>query len=204
MATHSRCNDRRVLLSVCAITALLVTMSPQTADAGLNFWAGVGVAKRTADAAANLKTGFAFQLHAELGLLPFLNVGPYYAHYQLGMSDVADASTAFNVLGLRARLIWPTGDFHPYAYVGAGYTAAAYSAPSVTANSITVPAQNLSGHFYETPIGVGLAYDVIPILQLFIEGAYRPATGFGGDAFPDSSPKPTSGYSALIGAAINL
>jgi hypothetical protein len=204
MGMQSRSIRRRAVFFFAAITALLLTVSPQSAEAGVNLGAGIGVAKRTADAPVNLKTGLMFQLHAELGLLPFLNVGPYYAHYQLGMSDVADASTAFNMLGLRARFILPTGDLHPYAYVGAGYAAASYSSPSVTAGAITVPEQKLTGHFFETPVGIGLAYDVLPLLQLFVEGAYRPAMGFGGDAFPDTGPRPTSGYSALIGAAINL
>jgi hypothetical protein len=69
---------------------------------------------------------------------------------------------------------------------------------------IANPEQSATGHFYETPIGIGLAYDVLPLLQLFVEGAYRPAMGFGGSAFPDTAPRPTSGYSVLIGAAINL
>lgn len=204
MHTSARSICRHAPFGIAAAAALLLTVSPQPARAGINVGAGIGVAKRTADPPVNLKAGLAFQLHAELGLLPFLNLGPYFAHYQLGMSDVADATTAFNAIGLRARLILPLGDFHPYGYVGIGYTAASYSSPNAIVGGIAIPERSATGHFFETPIGVGLAYDVASPLQIFAEAAYRPAMGFGGSAFPDTAPRPTSGYTVLIGAAINL
>jgi hypothetical protein len=200
----TRRHARASLLSIAAVTALLLTVSARTADAGLNFGAGFGAAKRDGPVVANLDVGLAFHLHAEVGVLPFLNVGPYYTHYRLGISDFAFGSAAlFNTIGLRARAILPTGDVHPYAYVGAGYTAASYSWPSVTYGGLTVPERNASGHFFEIPIGIGLAYDVAPLFQVFAEAAYRPGVGFAGNAYPDDA-RPTRGYSFLVGAAINL
>jgi hypothetical protein len=182
----TRRHARASLLSIAAVTALLLTVSARTADAGLNFGAGFGAAKRDGPVVANL------------------DVGPYYTHYRLGISDFAFGSAAlFNTIGLRARAILPTGDVHPYAYVGAGYTAASYSWPSVTYGGLTVPERNASGHFFEIPIGIGLAYDVAPLFQVFAEAAYRPGVGFAGNAYPDDA-RPTRGYSFLVGAAINL
>jgi hypothetical protein len=200
---HPRSASRlAVTLLLPAAAAALVLLLPRGADAAINAGADIGIAKRSADDPANLKMGFAFQLHAEMGLLPFLNVGPYYTHYQLGMSSVDGASAAFNVIGLRVRAILPIpGSFKPFAYVGAGYTAVSYGMPAIG----VTPETSRSGHFLETPIGIGLAYEVIPILHLSLEGAYRPGLMFGGDAFPDGQGgRPTSGWSAMIGAAINL
>jgi hypothetical protein len=53
-------------------------------------------------------------------------------------------------------------------------------------------------------IGVGIVYDLIPLLQLSVEGAYRPGMSFGGDAFPAGAPALGSGWSAMVGASLKL
>jgi hypothetical protein len=91
--------------------------------------------------------------------------------------------------------VLPLGDIKPYGYVGIGYTWTEYSASGFDAK----------GHFLETPIGVGLAYQVLRIFQLSLDGAYRPGLSFGGAVYDtDHVAHPTHGWSVLVGAALDL
>jgi hypothetical protein len=137
-------------------------------------------------------------------MLPLLKLGPYYLHYELGSADkpaVGAADAAFNVLGLRARFMLPIpGSYKPYAYAGLGYTWVNYTLVTPSPGQ----AEGVGGHFFETPLGVGIAYEVVEIFQLSLDAAYRPAFGFGGDAYGTGSSGPSSGWSVLLGAALNL
>jgi hypothetical protein len=177
------------------LALLFVVATPKPAHALLNAGAEVGLANRT-----DLKLGVAFGVHGELSLLPLLLIGPYYLHYDLSGDDtlIGTPKASFNELGLRARLMLPIpgSDIHPYGYVGFGNTWVSTSLAGIS---------GASGHFLDTPIGAGLAFSVLPMFQVSIEGAYRPGFSFGGDAFSgDNASKPTSGWSALLGAAIDL
>jgi opacity protein-like surface antigen len=126
-------------------------------------------------------------------------VGPYYLHYELSSGDrplAGAADAVFNTLGLRARLMLPIpGSIKPYGYVGAGYTWVNYG----------LALGDRGGHFVEIPIGIGLAYQVLEVFQLSLDVAYRPGSAFGGSAFDSVGvTRPTSGYSVLLGAAIDL
>jgi len=114
-------------------------------------------------------------------------------------SSIAGAGAVFNTLGLRARVMLPVpGSFKPYAYIGAGYTWVGYTYKFPSAGDQT-------GRFIEIPIGVGAAYEVLPLLQLSLDVAYRPGSSFGGAAYDNGLiSKPSSGYSVLLGAAVNL
>jgi len=81
--------------------------------------------KRTADDPNNLKWGLGWGAHAELAMLPLLKLGPYYLHYELPGADLSSSTTedaAFNVLGLRARILLPIpgSNIRPYGFVGLG------------------------------------------------------------------------------------
>src|SRR5258706_3571823 len=171
-----------------AILVLALVGMPRRAKAFINVGAEGGIVKRTADAPNNLKAGIGYGLHAELDMLPLIKVGPYYLHYELSSADALPgaADAVFNTFGLRARLMLPIpGSIKPYGYAGIGYTAVNYS-PGLG---------DRRGRFFETPLGAGLAYEVLPIFQLSLDAAYRPAFAFGGDAF-DGAPtatQPTSG-----------
>jgi hypothetical protein len=148
-----------------------------------------------------LDVGFGIGVHGELSLIPLINVGPYYLHYELSSADrpaLGAADAVFNALGLRARSILPVpGSFKPYGYVGIGYVWASYS-PALG---------NRTGHLIEIPIGVGVAFEkILELFQITADVAYRPAFGFGGDAFNGigAANHPTSGWSVLLGAAIAL
>jgi opacity protein-like surface antigen len=182
------------------VVAVVLLLVPRSASALINVGAEGGMIKRSADSPSNLKLGLAYGVHGEVSLLPLIKVGPYYLHYDLSSADSPDprsADAVFNALGLRARFTLPIpGSYKPYAYAGAGYTWASYRALI----------GDQSGHFIETPLGVGLAYEVVEIFQLSLDWAYRPAFGFGGDAYEGAlrAAEPKSGWSLMLGAAIDL
>jgi len=187
-----------VQLAVGAAIALAMLCWPARAQAFVNAGVDVGLFKRSADPPNNLKPDVGYGLHGELDLLPLLKVGPYYLHYELSADDrslpgAADAT--FNILGLRARLMLPLPvSFKPYLYAGAGYSWVNYK----------LFTGDLGGTFLELPIGGGIAFQALPLLQLSIDAAYRPATSFGGDAYNASVTKPTSGYSVTLGISLDL
>jgi hypothetical protein len=189
---------RLARLAVPAATALGLVFLSRRADAFINAGAEVGLFKRSASPPSNLQLGLGYGFHGEIGLLPFITVGPYYLHYQLSADDrplVLAADANFNVLGLRARLTLPLPiGFKPYAYVGAGYTWVDYA----------LPLGDRGGHFVEIPIGIGLAYSIVPLIQGSLEFAYRPGSAFGGEAFDLGVSKPDSGFSVLLGIALDL
>lgn len=188
---------------------------PQTASA-LNGGVEYGVVKRNADDPHNFKLGTGWGAHLELSLLPILNVGPYYLHYELAPSGRGASAThdgAFDALGLRARFFIPLPDsnWRPYAYAGIGYTAVRYPSFELPFD-VNNPAMRTGGfearrgYFFETPVGLGVAYEVIRILHLSADFAMRPGFGFGGAAYDDVSAysEPKWGYSILLGAAVDL
>jgi hypothetical protein len=184
-----------IWLAVHAAFALGIILSSRNAHAIVNAGIEVGAIKRSADAPYNLKLGVGYGLHAELDLLPLLKVGPYFLHYQLSRDDSSLADATFNTIGLRARLFLPIPiGPRPYAYVGAGYSSASYALPV---------GGDVSGHFVEIPLGIGIAFPILPLLQGSLDAAYRPAVGFGGDAYGLIS-KPESGYSVMLGIALDL
>jgi|SRR5579859_2176850 len=194
---------RKTILGWSLALALVALVLPERAEAMINVGAEGGLVKRTADPPYNLKLGIGYGLHGELDLIPLLKVGPYYLHYELGAADdklQGAVNDAFNVIGLRARFMLPIpGSYKPYAYAGIGYTAV-----NLTATGPLASQGSVSGHFFETPLGVGIAYEVVEIFQLSLDAALRPGFGFGGDAFVSSSGTPASGWSVLLGAALNL
>lgn len=185
-------------LAVLSAVALGLLLLPHRADAFINAGGEVGLVKRSASPPSNLQLGLGYGLHGELGFLPFIAVGPYYLHYQLSADDrslLGAGDANFNVLGLRARLTLPLPvGVKPYAYIGAGYTWVSYA----------LPGRDVGGHFVEIPIGVGIAYSILPLIQGSLEFAYRPGSGFGGDAFDSGVSKPDGGFSVLLGIALDL
>ena len=201
---QSRGKVSKDLAFVRAASAMMVAsaalFASSEAHALVNVGAEAGLVKRTADSPNNLKLGVGYGVHAELDLIPLLKVGPYLLHYELAGADESplSADAAFTALGLRARLMLPVpGSIKPYAYIGAGYTWVNYTYPVI---------DDRPGRFIEIPIGVGAAYEPLPLLQISLDAAYRPATSFGGTAYEPTSPitHPGTGYSVLLGVAVNL
>src|SRR5882672_9150917 len=131
-------------LTVLSVSAAALTASSRAQCALLNAGVEGGVVKRTADDPNNLKWGLGWGAHAELAMLPLLKLGPYYLHYELPGADLSSSTTedaAFNVLGLRARILLPIpgSNIRPYGFVGLGYTWVTYPA-LVLAPDTTRPA----------------------------------------------------------------
>ena len=193
----------RSTLPVVFAVSLAFAVTPRRCEALINVGAEGGLVKRSADSPNNLKLGVGYGLHGELSMIPLLKVGPYYLHSELSSSDSpapGAADAAFNTLGLRARIILPVpGSYKPFVYAGLGYTWVNYTpvGPSLFSSQ--------PGHFFETPLGGGIAYEVIEVFQLSLDVAYRPGFSFGGDAFDVVHFKqPTSGWSLMLGAALDL
>jgi len=190
-------------------------LCPKPASA-LNGGVEYGVVKRNADDPYNFELGTGWGAHLEASLLPVLNFGPYYLHYELAPSGRGSSVThdgTFDTLGLRARLFFPIAgsNWRPYAYAGFGYTWVQYPSFEIPFD-VNNPAMRTGGfearrgRFYEVPLGIGVAYELARILHLSADVAVRPAMGFGGDAY-DRAPgysEPKWGYSVLLGAAIDL
>lgn len=197
------------LLGACAL------LFPQDASA-LNAGIEYGIVKRNADNPYNFKLGTGFGAHLELSLLPILNIGPYYLHYELGNPERSSSTThdsTFDTLGLRARFMLPlpSSRFRPYAYAGIGHTWIRYPSFPI-AFEVNNPAmrtggfETRAGRFYEIPIGIGSAYEIAKIFHLSADFAIRPGMGFGGEAYEKSPPynEPKWGYSLMLGAALDL
>jgi hypothetical protein len=189
------------------VFALALLFLPKRAEALINVGAEGGLVKRSADSPNNLKLGLGYGAHGEVDLLPLIKFGPYYMHYELSSADspaFGSADAVFNTLGLRARLMLPIpGSYKPYAFAGVGYSWVSYTFTFVGQLDPGFADNHVTGHFFETPLGAGIAYEVIEIFQLSLDAAYRPAFGFGGNAF-GSVTQPTSGWSLMLGAALNF
>lgn len=193
--------------------ALLASEEASALNTGVEF----GLIKRNADAPHNFSLGTGFGAHLEVAALPVLNIGPYYLHYELANPDQPSSSAThdanFNTLGLRARFMLPLPQsrFVPFAYTGIGYTWIRYPSLPI-AFDVDNPAmrtggfEQRKGHFWEIPVGLGVACELAKIFHLSADFAIRPGVGFGGDAYGGERPysEPTWGYSAMIGAALNL
>lgn len=201
--------------ALCALLFTALMLAPQRASA-LNVGVEYGLVKRNADDPYNFKLGTGWGAHLEAAVLPILNIGPYYLHYELASPERATSLThdaLFDVLGLRARFMLPIpgSNFRPYAYTGVGYTWLRYPSYPV-AFEVNNPAmrtggfERRKGRFYEIPIGVGVAYEIAGLLHVSGDFAARPAMGFGGEAY-DRMPtysEPKWGFSLMLGAALNF
>lgn len=159
--------------------------------------------------------GLAAGAHAEFKLVPMLSVGPYFLWYSLNPSDQAAgvANTAFHTWGGRVRftLPLPGSSFRPFAYAGLGRTGVSYAgelalSPAYTSGPVAADVTKREGWFLEAPIGLGLGYQVLRIVQFSADFALRPAFSFNGDAYEGSQAydKPKMGLSFLLGAAIDI
>lgn len=182
----------------------------------LNGGIEYGLVKRNADDPHNFKLGTGWGAHLEAAILPVLNFGPYFLHYELASPERSSSTThdsSFDTLGLRARFMLPlpSSRFQPYAYAGFGYTWVRYPSFPV-AFEVNNPAmrtggfERRKGRFYEIPVGLGVAYEIAKIVHLSGDFAIRPGVGFGGEAYDKlpSYSEPKWGYSLMLGAALNL
>jgi len=165
--------------------------------AAVNSGIEAGVVKRTTSSPSDLDMGFGYGAHVEVGPIPELNFGLYFLQSFNSEANDSSVSALFNTLGLRTKLVLPvTSNIKAYGFVGIGTTWARYR----ITNEPTI-----SGHSWETPIGLGVGHKVFELFQLYAEGAYRPSFSFGGTAYTSAHlPHPSGGWSAVVGFAFDI
>ncbi len=171
--------------------------APRSASAAINVGGELGIAGRSEH-----DPGFAFGGHAEISVLPFIRVGAYYLHYELGPDEVA----SFNAFGARARAMVPIPgtSLLPFLSAGFGPTFARYAErPMAPAGGGALFTAGGGGYFFEVPVGAGLAYQLATIVHVSGEIGFRPAFGFGGAAF-EHLPSTPMGWTFLAGVALDL
>ena len=193
-------------LAAVASAILLSTLAGERSAQAVNLGAEAGVAYRASDA-PGFDPGLAFGAHAEFSLIPLIRLGAYFLHYRLSTDAPRDDQAYFNAFGPRLRLVVPIPgtDLLPYAQAGIGLTLASY--PKLSAADRTAIDER-NGYFFEVPVGVGLAYEIASILHVSADFTFRPAFGFGGDAYDETlfvaNDAHAAGWSVLGGVALDF
>lgn len=194
------------------VTSVAVVAVPVAASASIiDVGAQAGVVRRNLSD-TNYKTGFAWELHGELAMIPpILMVGPYF-----GMATLEPDSTlpalkkiTFRTIGAHAKLKIPLpGGIRPYGLVGIGWVHGDFpdlvvdlpSVAGVTPDKNTVcvsPASpnptkaacnipSATANFVEFKFGAGLMIQLGDFVALNFEGAWRPTTGYKNDTYENA------------------
>jgi opacity protein-like surface antigen len=198
---------------VVSAFALLVPTRARASMADLGIEGGI-VKRSLSD--TSYKTGFTWQLNAELGLLPFLMVGPYVNFAKL-TPEVAGgdvSSISFRTIGLRAKLKIPVpGPFTPYGVAGLGWAHADFPDQTLTVcdpqtglvcASKIVP--SATANFAEFMLGGGAMLQLAGPLAVTAEFTWRPSTGYKNDTYEQqiqsqqtSAPDPSRNGAAWVG-----
>jgi len=210
---HARRFNLGAALVASGIAAAFLFGSAGEAQAQIRAGVEGGMAYRSSD--PKLDPGMAAGAHAEIKLVPMLSIGPYFLWYSLNPKDsvAGVANTAFHTWGGRVRftLPLPGSSFRPFAYAGLGRTGVSYpgefaTQAAYTASPIAADITKREGWFLEVPIGLGLGYQILRVVQLSADFALRPGFSFKGEAYEGDKAydKPTMGLSFLLGAAIDI
>ena len=216
------------LITAGASASLLFAGERRASASFLDAGIDAGFSKRSL-ADTSYKPGFAWQLHAELALLPpILMIGPY-ATFDKPSPDVAGSAPdniAFRTFGLRAKLKLPIpGGVKPYGVAGIGWTHADFpdftfkacqptiqGAPPVC---VTKPLPNATANFVEFVLGAGLQIDLFGPLVLNAEFDWRPTTGYKNQDYQNALEQKGSGgapepgrngvvWTGFLGLALSL
>lgn len=199
-----------------------VSLLPHDANAAF-LEAGVqaGYASRSL-AGTDYKPGFNTQIHVDLAMLPpILMIGAYANGFPIGgdltAKDAAPGAKAINftTFGARAKLRIPIpGPVTPYGIAGIGWVRASFPETTLTVcdpyTGLACASKQMPdarSNFVEFVLGVGLMIKIAGPLQLTIEGAWRPSTGYTNDdyqkALAGNDPnKPTTPQPARTGYAL--
>ncbi len=199
---------RTCAAAALATAASIACCAPRSAAAAgdpvLEIGADVGVARRGI-ATPGYDPGLAVGVGVEGALLPFLFVGPYFLHDAI--EPDTSPSSAFNTFGGRVRLTLPKAGLKPYALAGLGITFVEYGDSEPLGVFEEAPSLPRHAHFFETPVGAGLAYDFGHVAEIGAHFAVRPAFGYSGDRPPPPMVEapigsPYTGWSLMGGAAL--
>jgi hypothetical protein len=219
-------------LGLAAVAAVGASLAPRDAKASfLDVGAQAGVASRSL-AGTEYKPGLNTQIHADVAMLPpILMVGAYANGWPVGGELSAKDAAAgakpitFSAFGARAKLKIPIpGPITPYGIAGIGWVTASFPEttlkvcdPLAGAVCAEKKMPDARSNFVEFVLGAGLMIKLAGPIQLTLEGAWRPSTGYtnddyqkalaGNDPNAPSTPKPArTGFalSGLAGLAISL
>jgi opacity protein-like surface antigen len=229
---HRYLGNKVALTCTLACAALVASLAGEHRAEASFIDAGIeaGIAKRSLGG-TDYKTAFAWQLHAELALIPpILMVGPFVTFSSAKPDAAGDpAAVPFRTIGLRAKLKIPIpGGFKPYAVAGIGWTHSNFEDVKVcgtfTYNGVTANQcqnfPNANANFVEMVLGAGFMIDIAGPLAFTAEFNWRPATGYkndeyqkaadqaaNGGAAPTSRPDPSRNgvvYTVMGGLALSL
>lgn len=214
---------------LAAVSALAIgTASTDASAAFLEAGVQAGYAGRSL-AGTDYKPGFNTQIHADLALIPpILMLGAYVNGWPIGGDfEPKDAKgdvkkITFRSYGLRGKLRIPVpGPVTPYGIAGIGLVTASFPETTLTVcdpyTGMACAQQKVAdarSNFVEFVLGVGLMIQIAGPLNLTLEGAWRPSTGYTNDDYQkalaaqnQSAPAPSrTGYAwtALGGLALSL
>jgi opacity protein-like surface antigen len=188
-------------LVIAAVSTVAVVATVDSAPANAAFLeAGIqaGVIDRTL-AGTGYRTGFNFQIHADLALIPpILMIGAYANGFPFGgklapeQQGSSNTSIDFRTFGARAKLRIPIpGAVTPYAIAGAGWVRGDFPDQTLTlcgtvqgvsgCTNRTVP--SATANFVEFVLGAGAMIKLAGPLHLSLEGAWRPTIGYENDDY---------------------
>lgn len=186
-------------LGLAAAAACALTLDARDADAAfLEAGLQAGVAGRSL-AGTDYKTGFNFQMHADLAMLPpILMVGAYVNGWPVGgdLTPKAEGDVkpiTFRAYGVRAKLRIPIpGPVTPYGLAGIGLVTASFpettlsvckDVPGAGPQCVSQKVTDARANFVEFVVGAGMLIQLAGPLHLTIEGAWRPTTGYTNDDY---------------------
>jgi opacity protein-like surface antigen len=217
------------LLPFAAAAVVALADEPRAHASFIDAGIEAGVQKRNL-ADTSYKVGFAWQLHAELALLPpILMFGPYVT-FNTGVPDTAHttsdpSSVRFTAIGARVKLKIPIpGDFKPYGVAGIGWVhgdfpdqTLKYCDPQIPTACVSTTVPNATANFAEFILGGGLLWEVASPFALTAEFNWRPTTGYKNDTYQNqlnnadsgktntNPPEPSrngSSWTAMLGIAL--
>jgi hypothetical protein len=186
---------RARLGSACALFACTLLFAPEAAADRWDLGVDVGAMRRVLiqrPALANdAQVGPVFGLKGHVVVAAPLAIGAYVTHdiSPVGGSSVPARQVTSGGLRLRLAPEWPTRLFRISFFAGIGVSAISQgqyrlgNLPSPSGHLESVDIAPSSGHFFEVPLGVTLAYSLPSNFKIYSEFSARYGFGFGGSFY---------------------
>ena len=173
-------------------------VSARTAQAQLHWDVGaeVGAMRRVLSSRAigteDAGIGPIGEIHGHVALLPLVRVGAYLGHDISPQGNSGSRQITFFGARVKVNSPWPHDPWRAYFFAGFGYAAVyapSYHTSVISPGATGMPAKEdalvdgVGGHFFEIPLGIGIAYKVRKPLEITAELSGRFGFGFGGDLY---------------------
>jgi hypothetical protein len=139
--------------------------------------------------------GPVLQLAAHLALLPLVHAGVYVGH---DISPLPDPAAARNItfMGARGKVQLPmSGNLRGYGFAGFGlalvtqqsftFTGFPFVSAGGTVNRKDAEVESAGGHFFEVPLGLGVAYKLRKPWELIAELGFRVGFAHSGSVYDE-------------------